>query len=93
MVLTERGKTTGVRANFAFSSDEQRLSDVEVDKSKSFPGRSLKAKGEEFLGLKKLLCCMIMSVVLLDTKSGRLSDKARKDLTHAFSELGLNITA
>ena len=29
----------------------------------------------------------------LDTKSGRLSDKARKDLTHAFNELGLNITA
>ena len=32
-------------------------------------------------------------LVLLDTKSGRLSDKARKDLTHAFNELGLNITA
>ena len=31
-------------------------------------------------------------LVLLDTKSGRLSDKARKDLTHAFNELGLNIT-
>ena len=31
-------------------------------------------------------------LVLLDTKSGRLSDRARKDLTHAFSELGLNIT-
>ena len=44
MVLTERGKTTGVRANFTFSPDEQRLSDVEVDKSKSFPGRSLKEK-------------------------------------------------
>mgnify|MGYP007094267929 CR=1 FL=1 len=42
MVLTERGKTTGVRANFAFSPDEQRLNDVEVDKSKWFPGRSLK---------------------------------------------------
>ena len=32
-------------------------------------------------------------LVLLDTKSSRLSDKARKDLTHAFNELGLNITA
>ena len=32
-------------------------------------------------------------LVLLDTKSGRLSDKATKDLTHAFNELGLNITA
>ena len=32
-------------------------------------------------------------LVFLDTKSGRLSDKARKDLTHAFKELGLNITA
>ena len=32
-------------------------------------------------------------LVLLDTNSGRLSDKARKDLTHAFNELGLNITA
>ena len=32
-------------------------------------------------------------LVLLDTKSGRLSDKARKDLTHAFNKLGLNITA
>ena len=32
-------------------------------------------------------------LVLLDTKSGRLSDKARKDLTHAFNELDLNITA
>ena len=32
-------------------------------------------------------------VVLLDTKSGRLSDKARKDLTRAFNKLGLNITA
>ena len=32
-------------------------------------------------------------LVLLDTKSGRLSNKARKDLTHAFNELGLNITA
>ena len=31
--------------------------------------------------------------VLLDTKSGRLSDKARNDLTHAFNKLGLNITA
>lgn len=50
MVLIERGKTTGVRANFTFSPDEQRLSDVEVDKSKSFPGRSLKEKEEEVLG-------------------------------------------
>ena len=32
-------------------------------------------------------------LVLLDKKSGRLSDKAKKDLTHAFNELGLNITA
>ena len=32
-------------------------------------------------------------LVLLDTKSGRLSDKARKDLTNAFNKLGLNITA
>ena len=32
-------------------------------------------------------------LVLLDTKSGRLSDKERKDLTHAFNELGLNIPA
>ena len=32
-------------------------------------------------------------LILLDTKSGRLSDKARKDLTHAFDKLGLNITA
>ena len=29
-------------------------------------------------------------LVLLDTKCGRLSDKASKDLTHAFNELGLN---
>ena len=32
-------------------------------------------------------------LVLLDRKSSRLSDKARKDLTHAFNKLGLNITA
>ena len=32
-------------------------------------------------------------LVLLDAKSDRLSDKARKDLTLAFNELGLNITA
>ena len=51
MVLTERRKTTGVRAKFTFSPDEQRLSNVEVDKSNSFPGRSLKAKEEEVLGL------------------------------------------
>ena len=32
-------------------------------------------------------------LVLRDTKSGRLSDKARKDINHAFNKLGLNITA
>ena len=32
-------------------------------------------------------------MVLLDTKCGRSSDKARKYLTHAFNKLGLNITA
>lgn len=32
-------------------------------------------------------------LVLLDKKSGRLSDKARNDLTHAFNKLLLNITA
>ena len=31
-------------------------------------------------------------LVLLDTKSGRLSDKARKYLTRSFNKLGLNIT-
>ena len=29
----------------------------------------------------------------LNTKSGRLCDKARKDLSHTFNELGLSITA
>jgi len=32
-------------------------------------------------------------LVLLERKSGRLSDKARKDPTHAFNELEVNITA
>ena len=32
-------------------------------------------------------------LVLLHTKFGRLSDKAIKDLTHAFNKLGLNVTA
>ena len=32
-------------------------------------------------------------LVLLETKSGRLRDKARKDPTHAFNELEVNITA
>ena len=32
-------------------------------------------------------------LVLLDTKSGRLSYKARKDLTLAFTKLGLKSTA
>ena len=31
-------------------------------------------------------------LVLLATKSGGLSDKARNDLTHAFNKLGLNST-
>ena len=31
-------------------------------------------------------------LVILDTKSGSFIDKARKDLTHAFNKLRLNIT-
>ena len=32
-------------------------------------------------------------LVILDMSSDRLGDKARKDHTHAFNKLGLNITA
>ena len=52
----------------------------------------LKATFGNNIGLYRVWYSSI-GLVLLDTKSSRLSDKARKDFIHAFNELGLNITA
>ena len=40
-----------------------------------------------------LTCTENDGLAALSSKSGRLCDKARKDLSHTFNELGLSITA